>query len=546
VPAVAFRLPRFLHPALVLAACCAAAGLLAQAARQDANWDLQNYHLYNPWAWLTGRFGFDVAPAQVQTFHNPLLDVPLYAMVAADWPPRVIAFVMAWPAGIAAWFLFRIAQRLLDDGDPQLRRTAIAAALVLGLSGANGVSLLASSMNEWHVAAFVLASLWLLLREPSGPTLTSVVFAGLFAGLASGLKLTAATYAVGLCAALLTTQPIRRGFGHAFAFGVCVLSGLAITAGAWMGLVHEHFGSPLFPYFNDWLQSPLLPPVALKDARFGPKHAADWLTFPFELWQPPPMFVAEIGFRDARFPLLAALAIAVVAIALLRRHPPAAAIDADPRKPWRFVAVFMAVSFVTWAAVYTIYRYLLTLEALSGVAIVAALLALPRPGRLASNRARIVVLVVVTLAVVATTRYPNWGRVRFGEHWLDVQRPPVEANALVLLTADAPMAYVLTRFPVDARHVGLESNLLRSDQPTALRALAADVVDAHDGPIYQLTPVSDAAAATLARFGLRRLEDGCGEVRSNLTRRVLVLCRLERFARANAGQGVERKPLSAR
>ena len=35
--------------------------------------------LYTPWAWLNGRYGFDLAPAQLQTFHNPLVDLPLHA-----------------------------------------------------------------------------------------------------------------------------------------------------------------------------------------------------------------------------------------------------------------------------------------------------------------------------------------------------------------------------------------------------------------------------------------------------------------------------------
>jgi hypothetical protein len=31
----------------------------------DSNWDLRNYHLYNPHAWLTGRMAIDIAPAQL-------------------------------------------------------------------------------------------------------------------------------------------------------------------------------------------------------------------------------------------------------------------------------------------------------------------------------------------------------------------------------------------------------------------------------------------------------------------------------------------------
>lgn len=45
---------------------------------------------------------------------------------------------------------------------------------------------------------------------------------------------------------------------------------------------------------------------------------------------------------------------------------------------------------------------------------------------------------------------PDWGRTRFGEHFLAVERPTIQSNALVVLTADAPMSWVLVRFPGDA------------------------------------------------------------------------------------------------
>ena len=54
----------------------------------DANWDLKNYHLYNVHAWFTGRMATDIAPAQLQSWHNPLLDVPLYLIVTSGLPAR--------------------------------------------------------------------------------------------------------------------------------------------------------------------------------------------------------------------------------------------------------------------------------------------------------------------------------------------------------------------------------------------------------------------------------------------------------------------------
>lgn len=51
------------------------------ALGQDCNWDLRNYHFYNVHAWLGDRYLFDIAPAQRQTFLNPLLDLPFYGLV---------------------------------------------------------------------------------------------------------------------------------------------------------------------------------------------------------------------------------------------------------------------------------------------------------------------------------------------------------------------------------------------------------------------------------------------------------------------------------
>ena len=103
-----------------------AAGTLAAIVRQDANWDLKNYHFYNAWAFVHQRMEIDVAPAQLQTYLNPLLDLPFYAMVAAGWPPRAIAFAMGLFAGAGAFFLVKVAAdpvwRPAAARAPQLRR----------------------------------------------------------------------------------------------------------------------------------------------------------------------------------------------------------------------------------------------------------------------------------------------------------------------------------------------------------------------------------------------------------------------------------------
>ena len=71
----------------------------------DTNWDLRNYHLYDPHAWWTGRMAIDIAPAQLQTWHNPLLDLPLYLIVQSGWDLRWASAWLTLPFAIAIYLL---------------------------------------------------------------------------------------------------------------------------------------------------------------------------------------------------------------------------------------------------------------------------------------------------------------------------------------------------------------------------------------------------------------------------------------------------------
>src|SRR4029450_10760318 len=103
----------------------------------------------------------DVAAAQLQTYLNPLLDIPFYAMVAADWPPRAIAFAMGLFAGAGAFFLIKTLLILFGDLPPRERRNYVVFASLLGMLAADPVALLASTMNEWQGAALTMLALWL-------------------------------------------------------------------------------------------------------------------------------------------------------------------------------------------------------------------------------------------------------------------------------------------------------------------------------------------------------------------------------------------------
>ena len=58
----------------ILICACLAGGIGALLAGFSPDWDLLNYHLYNPHALLTGRHAIDIAPGQLQTADGFIID----------------------------------------------------------------------------------------------------------------------------------------------------------------------------------------------------------------------------------------------------------------------------------------------------------------------------------------------------------------------------------------------------------------------------------------------------------------------------------------
>lgn len=491
-----------MRPAALAAfvACFTAAGLASLTLGKDANWDLRNYHFYNAHAFVTGRLGWDYAPAQAQTYHNPIADLPFYFLVRLVEEPRVVAFLMAVPAALAWFFLLRLLLVLFPADAPH-RMLSIALAAAIGLTGAAGAPVIGSTMNEWHCAAFLMPALLLVVRGRHG-------WAGLLAGIAVGLKLTYGVFAAGLFAAVLSGPGRLR---NAPAFAGAALAGFLLAYGYWGYLLQQLYGSPMFPYFNATFASPYWELQNWMDRRFGPRDALQALTFP--LWFARlSALVAEGSFRDYRLAVLFVLAL--LAFALRRGTMPPA---------WRMVAVFTFVSYVLWVPLFSIYRYLVPLEMLSGAMIVACVVVLVRQAV-----ARRVTLVALTALLLGTTRFIGWERVPFGERYFGVSVPRVAPDALVLVGHVHAMAYLVPFFPRDARFASPVNNLLNLDQRNLLARRIEALAREHEGPIYLLEyrREPDLNDATLQGYGLSRAD--CAVVKSDLDADAMHLCRLER------------------
>src|SRR5215472_10998963 len=104
----------------LLALTCAGAGLLSVILGPDNYWDLRYYHLYDPWAYLHGRYLYDIGPAQEQGFLNPTADFLLYGLVSSSLNnfPRLVAFVMGAVHGINAALLLAITRHVIRPREP--------------------------------------------------------------------------------------------------------------------------------------------------------------------------------------------------------------------------------------------------------------------------------------------------------------------------------------------------------------------------------------------------------------------------------------------
>jgi hypothetical protein len=125
----ALAVPAQISPWLVVVGAlliCASDGLCSVILGPDNYWDLRYYHLYAPWAYLHGRYLYDVGPAQIQGFFNPVADFLFYGLTSSflNGMPRAIAFIMGAVHGLNAVLIAAIAVHVLR---PRERSTRVAA-----------------------------------------------------------------------------------------------------------------------------------------------------------------------------------------------------------------------------------------------------------------------------------------------------------------------------------------------------------------------------------------------------------------------------------
>ena len=192
---------------------------------EDVNWDWQNYHEYNVWAVINGRYGLDALPAGFQTYFNPTVYFPVYYLRHLLPVPYGLMIIGA-VHGLNLLLIYFLIRVLLREA---ATASAIGASILIAAVGPMTLSEVGTSFSDILTALPILAGCILILSA-DGSHHGRYVLAGLLIGAAVGLKLTNVVYALGAAAAVLVAvRPLLAtlclGFGGAV--------GALATGGAW-------------------------------------------------------------------------------------------------------------------------------------------------------------------------------------------------------------------------------------------------------------------------------------------------------------------------
>jgi hypothetical protein len=499
-------------------------GFLALALGQDANWDLRNYHYYNAYAFLNNRTAQDLLPSQTPYFYNPLMDVPFF-ILATHASARVTGFFLGLVQGLNFILLFWIAHATLTLQKQKYKVFVCAALATLGMLGGGGIAQIGTTFGDNMTSLGALLSAALVIgywdRLSAGALPKAFILALIFgipAGFMMGLKLPAVIYAVGLCGGLLFVgKDWRRGFVLSFAFGLGVLVGCFLTYGYWAVFLQTHFGSPLFPYFNDFFQSPLAPLTSARDTQFAPHSLSDYFVMPF-LFAESSFRVGEIDLRDWRIPILYVLLPLALGLRLIWRRGKVAEAVASPEAA-RYLLASFALAYVVWLAMFSIYRYAVTLEMIAPLLIVLAAGMLPF-----KMKTRGIIAVLLLIIVAVSIKPGNWTR---RDVWLDrfveAQIPDLgdTSNLMILMAGTEPYSHVIPEFPPEISFVRVQSNFSSPEQDKGIDRLLHERVEVHrkkGGRFMALVPSWQVSGAkdALAFFGLKVAFKECLSVTDKL------------------------------
>lgn len=350
-----------LHDTFIFAILLIFGMWLSAFLQHESNWDFSNYHYYNAFAFLNNRLNYDIVPAAVNGFFNPIIELPLwfYVQYFNDNTNLIYALQGIW-GGLMLFVFYKI-YRLFFKLEGTLSYIVLCLSLLLTLSGEGVFWQYGSSSNEIPIAFLLLWGLYILLKMiklPETQTLKKFFAAGLIMGIALGLKQTAVSYCVAAGLMLIIGyKHLNKPYKSILLFALGGFIAYIVLNGWFMYKYWVLYGNPFFPFLNGVFHSPYFDDFNYRDTRYLPplKH---FFIYPI-LWNFPGYTIRELPFFDLRL-MLVYLSIIGIFIWLAYKKKLKVFFETKPLDASLYL--FITFSFLIWMAMFSILRYATVVE----------------------------------------------------------------------------------------------------------------------------------------------------------------------------------------
>ena len=368
-------------------------------------YDLQHYHYYNGFAFWTNRLLIDYRPAGLHSYFNPLLDTLNFLLIDHFTPAitiTVIAFIqgITYYAAMSIGFLFF---KRLGIKQPALW------AFLFSINGLWAMTItrqLGAFNNDLVNSVFILLGLqlWFIslyqFKDYQHLSHFKIFIAGILFGIAVGLKLTMTIFAIALVLTVLSSPMVQQHFRCLFYLIMGCVIGFIITDGWWALFLYQHFHNPVFPFFNKVFHSSQWPNINSYDPHFKIKNKTLIPILPLLLNTS--LINVTINFSiDYRYTLTYITLILLLCkqFYLRIKKPDSIHLKIDP-VIFQFI-LFSIYSFIIWALIFFIYRYLCPLTLVTPILLLICLYYLIKP---ISN----IIKIGLLLLIITTTHLPTY------------------------------------------------------------------------------------------------------------------------------------------
>ena len=250
-------------------------------------WDFANYHYYNAFAFMHHRLNFDIVPASINTFFNPLIELPLYfAITYLNDFPKLIYALQGISFGLMMFTLVKIFS-LFFTPNTLTNVCLILLALFISISGQATLIQVGTCTNEISIAFLILSGLYILLKIikfPERQVWYKFLIAGLMMGVALGLKPTCITWCMASGLMLMCCfKYLQKPLQSIVLFALGGLMGFLIINGWWMLVLWRLYQNPFFPFLNGIFKSEYFDAFNFRDVRFLPPNFLTAFIYPF-IW----------------------------------------------------------------------------------------------------------------------------------------------------------------------------------------------------------------------------------------------------------------------